>query len=125
MTFDELMTQWNWKPIRNCPGRFLPVNIRPDLPPKALLGPEPELFEFDVEAARDTVVIAQLDEGGLISYKRADGTYLHTLNSAEGFSRKLLQLGIVPGDVRRSAENSDRRAGAGTKPCGATVEKKE
>ena len=117
MTFDELLRKWNWKPIRNCPGRFLLASVRPDLPPKALLGPDAELFEFDVEAARDKVVVAQLDEGGLISYKRADGTYLHTLNSAEGFSRKLLQLGIVLGDSRRSAEESDRRAGAGTETC--------
>ena len=117
MTFDELLITWNWKPIRNCPGRFLLASVRPDLPPKALLGPDVELFEFDVEAARDKVVIAQLDEGGLISYKRADGTYLHTLNSAEGFSRKILQLGIVLGDLRRSAEKDIRRAGAGTKTC--------
>ena len=117
MTFDELLRKWNWKLIHNCPGRFLLSGVRPDLPPKALLGPDAELFEFDVEAARDKVVVARLDEGGLISYKRADGTYLHTLNSAEGFARKLLQLGIVLGDSRRSAEKSDRRAGAGTETC--------
>lgn len=117
MTFDELLTKWNWKPIRNCPGRFLLSGVRSDLPPEALVGPETGLFEFYVETARDKVMVAQLDEGGLISYKRADGTYLHTLNSAEGFSRKMLQLGIVPGDVRRNAEQSDRRAGAGTETC--------
>ena len=54
-----------------------------------------ELLEFDVEAARDRVVVARLDKGGLISYKRTDGTYVHTLNSVEGFSRKILQLGIA------------------------------
>jgi hypothetical protein len=95
MTFDELMKKWNWKPVRNCPGRFVLSGIRPDLPPGDVVGPEAELFELDVEAARDTVIVARLDEGGLISYKRADGTYLHTLNSADGFSRKMLQLKIV------------------------------
>ena len=95
MTFDELVIQRNWKPIRNCPGRFLLVGVPPDLLPEAVVGPAAELLEFHVEAARDTVVVARLDEGGLISYKRADGTYLHTLNSVEGFSRKILQLGIV------------------------------
>ncbi len=95
MTFDELLTRWNWKPIRNCPGRFKLVGVQPDLPPHAVTGPAATSSEFHVETARDRVVVARLDGGGLISYKRADGTYLHTLNSAEGFKRKLSQLGIV------------------------------
>ena len=111
MTFHELLMRWNWKPMRDCPGRFLLSHPRRDLLPKALLGPDAELFEFEIETARDTVVVAKLDEGGLISYKRADGTYLHTLNSAEGFSRKLLQLGIVPADLgRRTKDGAASRA---------------
>jgi len=97
--------------MRHCPGRFLLAGVRPDLTPEALLGTDAELFEFDVAAARDKVVIAQLDEGGLISYKRADGTYLHTLNSAEGFSRKMLQLGIAPRGLRRRAEEGENASG--------------
>ena len=112
MTFDELLIQWNWKPIRNCPGRFMLVGVQPDLPPEAVVGPVAELLEFHVDAARDSIVVARLDEGGLISYKRADGTYLHTLNSAEGFSRKILQLGIVLDDSRRSVQ--DPRTGTET-----------
>lgn len=106
MTFDELLMQWNWKPIRNCPGRFVLVDARPDLPLEAVVGPAAELLEFHVEAARDKVVVARLDEGGLISYKRADGKYLHTLNSAEGFSRKLLQLGIVLVDSQKIVQDA-------------------
>ena len=34
----------------------------------------------------------------MISYKRDDGSFLHTLNTEEGFERKLKQLGI---DLRR------------------------
>ena len=105
MTFDELMIKWNWKPIRNCPGRFLLMGVRADLPPEAVVGREIELLEFQVETARDKVVVARLDKGGLISYKRADGTYLHTLNSGEGFSRKIAQLGIVFEDSQRDAED--------------------
>jgi hypothetical protein len=68
MTFDELVIQWNWKPIRNCPGRFLLVGVQPDLPPETIVGRAAELLEFHVETARDKVVIARLDGGGLISY---------------------------------------------------------
>jgi hypothetical protein len=45
-------------------------------------------------AAKDPVIVTALDDGGLISYRKADGTYLHTLNTREGFERKLRQLGI-------------------------------
>jgi hypothetical protein len=40
------------------------------------------------------VVVTPLIVGGLISYRRPDGTFLHTLNTAEGFARKLSDLGI-------------------------------
>lgn len=50
--------------------------------------------QFHVAAARDAVVVVPLSDGGLISYSRADGTYVHTLNTRDGFARKLAQLGI-------------------------------
>ena len=28
LPFDELLIQWNWKPIRDCPGRFRLVGFR-------------------------------------------------------------------------------------------------
>jgi hypothetical protein len=65
------------------------------LSPADLLNREAEISEFIVAQAKDIVVVAQLEDGGLISYKKIDGTYLHTLNTVEGFSRKLSQLGIL------------------------------
>jgi len=53
-----------------------------------------EASEYRVEAAKDAVLVVELDDGGLISYRRADGSFLHTLNTTEGFRRKLTQLGI-------------------------------
>jgi len=88
------MERGMWRPIRHCPGRFILSGASADLPPESLLEPGAELSEFIVPAARDRVIVALLDGGGLISYKRTDGTYLHTLNSLDGFWRKLLQLGI-------------------------------
>jgi hypothetical protein len=94
ITFDELAAKWELRPIRNCPGRFIIRTGRAELSPRELLGPEVEIQTFNVAAARDTVLVARLGGGGLISYRRADGTHLHTLNTAEGFHRKLLDLGI-------------------------------
>jgi hypothetical protein len=50
--------------------------------------------EHRVPGARDPVIVARFEDGGLISYLRADGTYVHTLNTCEGLERKLAQLGI-------------------------------
>ena len=94
ITFDELATNWNLKPIRNCPGRFVILTSAAEVSPQKILGADVEIHTFNVAAARDTVLVARLVGGGLISYRRADGTHLHTLNTTEGFERKMLDLGI-------------------------------
>ena len=94
ITFDELAAKWELRPIHNCPGRFVIRTPAANLSPRELLGDEAEIHTFNVAAARDTVFAARLGRGGLISYKRLDGTYLHTLNTMEGFERKLFELGI-------------------------------
>jgi hypothetical protein len=94
ITFHELLGRWNWRPIRNCPGRYVLSNALDNLRPEQLLGADVEVTPFHVARARDTVLVAHLDNGGLITYKRADGTYLHTLNTSEGMERKLRDLGI-------------------------------
>lgn len=95
MTFDELERKWSWRPIRNCPGRYVLVDVPSDLPLEAFVGNETKPLEFDVEAARDRILATPVNGGGIISYKRNDGSYLHTLNDSEGFARKLRQLGIT------------------------------
>ncbi len=95
VTFADLLARWTWRPIRNCPGRYALSGVRRPLTPRALVGDEVEILELSVDIAPDRVIVAPLDGGGLISYRRADGTYVHTLNDLAGFSRKLDQLGIV------------------------------
>jgi hypothetical protein len=95
-SFEQLFKERNWRPIRNCPGRYVLVN-EPGarLNPADVLGEESSVSEHRVAAAPDTVLVLRLrDGGGLISYRREDGTLLHTLNTSEGFERKLRQLGI-------------------------------
>jgi hypothetical protein len=94
MTFEQLMRDRQWKPLRNCPGRYVLDGAHKNLRPQDLLGDELEIREYLPEAARDAVLVFALDDGGLISYKRDDGSFLHTLNTPEGFQRKLSQLGI-------------------------------
>lgn len=92
MTFDALLTARPWAAIRHCPGRYvLPPT---DETPAAVAGTDAPVHEHRIPSARDPVVVVPLVDGGIISYRRMDGRYVHTLNTPEGFSRKLSQLGI-------------------------------
>jgi hypothetical protein len=95
MTFAELFKTFEWRPIRNCPGRYvLRHEANSELRVEDLTGREAQWSEYRTSTARDVVIVAALDEGGIISYKREDGSLLHTLNTPDGFERKLRQLGI-------------------------------
>jgi len=102
ITFDQLKVSWTWKPIPGCPGRFVLRGHPPDVTVKDLLGDDVDVRSFRVDTARDLVLVAPIEGGGLISYARPDGTFCHTLNTEEGFQRKLDQLGIRwPSDKER------------------------
>jgi hypothetical protein len=88
-SFAELRAAHPWRPIRDCPGRYLLVS---PLDPAELFG-VPESPERRLATAPDPVVLTALPEGGLISYHRTDGSWLHTLGTSEGFARKLARLG--------------------------------
>lgn len=93
MSFKELLGRYPWRAIRNCPGRY-------SLAMECYSGPLEELVpgaavrEYRVDAARDSVAVVWFGDGGLISYRKGEGRYLHTLNDAEGLARKLEALGI-------------------------------
>ena len=101
MTFAELLNSLDWRPIRHCPGRYVLHGAKSELSVEELIGDGPEVSAYRVSAARDLVLVATLDAGGLISYRREDGSLLHTLNTPEGFRRKLRQLGIDPQEKNR------------------------
>jgi hypothetical protein len=94
MTFAHLLRSHDWRPIVGCPGRYVLRSEPPTLSLRGLLGETVPLRAHRVAAAKDEVWAAQLPDGGLISYCRGDGTWVHTLNTPEGFRRKLSQLGI-------------------------------
>ena len=78
--------------MRNCPGRYILAESS-ELHPGEII-PGASVREYRVQAAPDPVLIVVFDGGGIISYRKPDGSYLHTLNTPEGFGRKLEQLGI-------------------------------
>ena len=92
--FATLFGAWSWRPIRGCAGRFVLAAEGPPVTLEELVGGDAPACEHRVPTARDVVVVVAFDGGGLISYRRDDGSYVHTLNDHEGFERKLRQLGI-------------------------------
>ena len=95
MNFSELFHAWDWRPIPNCPGRYRLVAKPPHPTVADLIGEDVKVHRHRVPAARDEVLVVRFARGGgLISYQRVDGSIVHTLNTPEGFERKLAQLGL-------------------------------
>jgi hypothetical protein len=90
-TREQLLVELSWRPIRGCPGRLVHDGLS-DRSVEELLGLSTPLPIRTTSVARDPVVIVQLPDGGIISYRKTDGRYLHTLATPEAFSRKLGQL---------------------------------
>ena len=95
ISFEKLMALRSWREIRNCPGRYLASDILDRTTVSDLLGVSVTETTRVSPRARDAVIVTPLEDGGLISYKREDGTYLHTLNTPEGFERKLADLDLT------------------------------
>jgi hypothetical protein len=93
-TFSELFNRLAWRPIPNCPGRYVLAAGPIATPPQDLAGGANDGSEHISAAARDPVIVTPFEDGGLISYRKADGRFLHTLNTPEGLDRKLRQLAI-------------------------------
>ncbi len=90
-SFAELVAAWPWRPLRGCPGRYV---LEERVPLDALVAPGVPRLGPRRLAAPDPVVVSFLEDGGLVSYLRPDGTLLHTLGDAAGQRRKLAALGL-------------------------------
>jgi hypothetical protein len=100
MTFEQLRAQWPWRPIRNCPGRYILPRREEPLSFETLLGMPCSPQAFSSSGAKDRVLVWSLQDGGLISYEQPDGHFIHTLNTPDGFGRKLGQLGITLSETK-------------------------
>jgi hypothetical protein len=94
-TFDAISKEHRCEDIPNCPGRSVIRDLPGSTTVQDLLGADANHKEFKSEVCRDAVLVIRLpDQGGIITYKRSNGTYHHTLNTPSGLERKLKQLGI-------------------------------
>lgn len=49
--------------------------------------------------ATDPIELVVLEDGAVLSYRKPDGRYVHTLNTPEGLARKLAQLELAEAPV--------------------------
>lgn len=110
-TLGDLLRCFGGQPIPHCPGRYVLRGVAPAQKPTALISSHRGVTEHVVARARDRVVVTRLGESGewgLISYARPDGTWLHTANTAEGFARKLADLGVALPTLHQSLPSGER-----------------
>ena len=98
-TFDSLHAKHLWRPIPDCPGRYVLRGTARDLSIEQVAGEALAVREFRVSATSDTVLVAVFEGGGLISFRKLDGSVVHTLNTPDGLARRLAQLGVALGDI--------------------------
>lgn len=91
--FQELLTRYIWTPITGCPGRFVCHGAIDTLAMCELTGRDGQYFRS--EKCRDEVWVQAIPGGGVISYRKPDGSWVHTLCDESGFERKLKQLEIA------------------------------
>ena len=94
-----------WKEIRNCPGRYT-VRRRRDLarwPPERLLAaalgaaaPQTSLWRHSSSTSDAIQAVRLAGGGGLLTYARSDGKFVHTLNTESGLLRKIAALRVTP-----------------------------
>lgn len=104
-TFAEALMLGTWEPIPNCPGRHVLRGASESMSLSKLLGPGVDVMEYHPSEQRDRVFVARLTDGGIISYLRSSGGWVHTLGNSEGFARKLNQLGIRQTDSRPKGDD--------------------
>lgn len=63
-----------------------------------------DIKTFSTDKAPDRVCIVILDNGGIISYKKDDGSFVHTLNNKAGFIRKLEKLDLKQAVYNKGVE---------------------
>ena len=109
----QLQALWDyceWKEIRNCPGRY--TTRRRDLarwPPERLLAaalgaaaPQTSLWRHSSSTSDAIQAVRLAGGGGLLTYARSDGKFVHTLNTESGLLRKIAALRVTP-DVPQRA----------------------
>ena len=94
--FQQVFERWAWKPIRNCPGRYIFAPGAVSLTVNEIASGDFFVFDAESDVVPDTFLVMKFgdDSGGLISYRKSENSFLHTLGDEAGFLKKLKQLKV-------------------------------
>lgn len=96
MKVDDLLKRFEWVQIPDTHGRFTLSPKNEQVSVESLIdSTDVEVKQFPSAHSKETIHVAKLEDGGLISYERKDSTFVHTLNSLNEYKRKLWELGII------------------------------
>lgn len=95
MRIDMLLSMLEWSAIPNCPGRYVLKTDLTRVPPDRLVGERMPMRALRSPHAADPIELVMLEDGAILSYRRPDGCYVHTLNTSDGLARKLAQLELT------------------------------
>jgi hypothetical protein len=96
----KLWEIWKWSEIKNCPGRY----VTKSNPQATEISPTVLLHSLDINCSlneyliegKDLIAISHFDGGGgLLTYLKSDGRFVHTLNTESGLLRKMKALGLL------------------------------
>lgn len=90
--FDQIFSAYLWKPIVRCPGRWVFAEVGVEV--SDIVGARVSVAPVTSVSARDAIVHIPVEGGGIISYQRSDGSYVHTLCTQCAYLRKLAMLGL-------------------------------
>lgn len=101
---EDLLSLLPWREIKDCPGRYV---LRKKGGNYCDFSPSEFIFEITKQKMKTYTVegfVSKMNEkillipfscqGGLLTYAKADGSYVHTLNTPSGYKRKLEALHI-------------------------------
>lgn len=107
MKVDELLKRFEWEQIPGTNGRFTLCQTNLQMSVESLLDTtEVDIKQYPSANPPEMIYVAELEDGGLISYERKDATYIHTLNSLNMFKRKLWELGIIKFSPRQVSDEN-------------------
>jgi hypothetical protein len=104
--FNTLLSRYSWRPIPGCPGRYVSHADLSHLTVSDLAGMNVVVSSFILTTTKDPVHVTEIKDGGIISYEKKDGSFVHTLNTKSGFKRKLKNLGISLHHSNTEGENA-------------------
>lgn len=94
ISFERLFQLHPWREIPHCPGRYL-LRKKANEQLKFVSPNEIAIEIFNSDVCPDRIHLGRFIDGGLLSYEKSDGTFVHTLNNPSGLQRKMTHLCII------------------------------